>query len=173
MELCSFILHFILHIFLVFIVVVVIVLLGKVRLINFYSKTGPLDGEITVKWKNWVQYNYVTTAFSGISLIKLWNHLANNSVYLVHSRAGLQSKTKSTYNTEDNRGSARDSPCPVFLWHLIWKQKFRIFNEAPQLFSEQANFPLTFKSCFMDTHLTQKLYNYGHFPLSLRKESAL
>ena len=32
--------------------------------------------------------------------------------------------------------------CPVFLWHLIWKQKFKIFNEAHQLFSEQNNFPL-------------------------------
>ena len=33
--------------------------------------------------------------------------------------------------------------CPaVFLWHLIWKQKFQIFNKAHQLFSEQTNFPL-------------------------------
>ena len=51
---CIYILHSILYLFcLVFIVVVVIVLLEKVRLINFYSsRSGTLDGEITVKWKN-------------------------------------------------------------------------------------------------------------------------
>ena len=27
---------------------------------------------------------------------------------------------------------------------------------------EQTSFPLTFKPFFMDTHLTQKLYNYEH-----------
>ena len=88
-------LHFILHIFLVYIVVVVVVLLEKVRLINFYSGTH--------KWYTWWWNNcemkelgtieLCYNSFPWISLIKLWNHLANNPVYLVHSRAGLQSKT--------------------------------------------------------------------------------
>ena len=100
LEFCTFMLHFILHIFLVYIVVVVVVvvvvvLLEKVRLINFYSGTQ--------KWYTWWWNNcemkelgtiYLCyNSFPWISLIKLWNHLANNPVYLVHSRAGLQSKT--------------------------------------------------------------------------------
>ena len=51
---------------------------------------------------------------------------------------------------------AHEGPCPVFLWYLIWKQKFKIFNEAHQLFSEQTNFPL--KPYFTDTCLVQKAY---------------
>ena len=44
LEFCSFMLHFILHVFSVFVVVVVVVvLLEKVRLINFYSQ----------KWYTW------------------------------------------------------------------------------------------------------------------------
>ena len=93
LEFCSFMLHFILHVFSVFVVVVVVVLLEKVRLINFYSQ----------KWYTWWWNNcemkelgtiyLYYNSFPWISLIKLWNHLANNPVYLVHSRAGLQSKT--------------------------------------------------------------------------------
>ena len=93
LEFCSFMLHFILHVFSVFAVVVVVVLLEKVRLINFYSQ----------KWYTWWWNNsemkelgtiYLCyNSFPWISLIKLWTHLANNPVYLVHSRAGLQSKT--------------------------------------------------------------------------------
>ena len=93
LEFCSFMLHFILHVFSVFVVVVVVVLLEKVSLINFYSQ----------KWYTWWWNNsemkelgtiYICyNSFPWISLIKLWNHLANNPVYLVHSRAGLQSKT--------------------------------------------------------------------------------
>ena len=46
LEFCTFMLHFILHIFLVYIfVVVVVVFLEKVRLINFYSGTQ--------KWYTW------------------------------------------------------------------------------------------------------------------------
>ena len=92
LEFCSFMLHFILDVFLVFIAVLV-VLLEKVRLINFYSQ----------KWYTWWWNNcemkelgtiYLCyNSFPWISLIKLWNHLANNPIYLVHSRAGLQSKT--------------------------------------------------------------------------------
>ena len=43
LEFCSFMLHFILHVFSVFVVVAVVVLLEKVRLINFYSQ----------KWYTW------------------------------------------------------------------------------------------------------------------------
>ena len=43
LEFCSFMLHFILHVFSVFVVVVVVVSLEKVRLINFYSQ----------KWYTW------------------------------------------------------------------------------------------------------------------------
>ena len=104
LEVCSFMLHFILHFLKVFIGVVV-VLLEKVRLISFYSQ----------KWYTWWWNNcemkelgtiyLYCNSFPWISLIKLWNHLANIPVDLVHSRAGLQSKTYSTYSTEDNRGS--------------------------------------------------------------------
>ena len=71
LEFCTFMLHFILHIFLVYIVVVVVVvvLLEKVRLINFYSGTQ--------KWYTWWwnncemkelgTWNYATTAFPGLA----------------------------------------------------------------------------------------------------------
>ena len=82
---------------------VFIVVVENVRLINFCSK----------KWYPWWWNNcemkelgtICYNSFPWISLIKLWNHLANRPVYLVHSRAGLQSKTYSTYSTKDNRGS--------------------------------------------------------------------
>ena len=94
LEYCSFMLHFTLHIFLVdIVVVIVVVLLEKVRLINFYSQ----------KWYTWWWNNCEMkelgtiypcyNSFPWISLIKLWIHLAHKPVYLVHSRAGLQSKT--------------------------------------------------------------------------------
>ena len=50
------------------------------------------------------------------------------------------------------------SPCPVFLRHLIWKQKFKIFNEVCQRLSEQTNFPLHSNlALFTDAHLVGKL----------------
>ena len=49
-------------------------------------------------------------------------------IYLVHSRAGLQSKLCSPYSTEDNLYSKHWRPDPVCLWHmhLTWKKKTQI-----------------------------------------------
>ena len=49
-------------------------------------------------------------------------------IYLVHSRAGLQSKLCSPYSTEDNLYSKYWRPDPVCLWHMhqTWKKKTQI-----------------------------------------------
>ena len=49
-------------------------------------------------------------------------------IYLVHSRAGLQSKLCSPYSTEDNLYSKHWRLDPVCLWHmhLTWKKKTQI-----------------------------------------------
>ena len=93
LEFCSFMLHFILHMCCFFSFYCCCCFIGKVRFINLYSQ----------KWYTWWWNNcemkelgtiyLYYNSFPWISLIKLWNHLANNPVYLVHSRAGLQSKT--------------------------------------------------------------------------------
>ena len=49
-------------------------------------------------------------------------------IYLVHSRAGLQSKLCNPYSTEDNLYSKHWRPDPVCLWHMhqTWKKKTQI-----------------------------------------------
>ena len=102
-----FMLHFILHIFFSFYCCCCCCcccFIGK-RLINFYSQKWN-----TWWWNNCEMKELGTTysccnSFPWIGFIKFWNHLANSLVYLVHSRAGLQSKTYSIYSTEDNRDS--------------------------------------------------------------------
>ena len=49
-------------------------------------------------------------------------------IYLVHLRAGLQSKICSPYSTEDNFYSKHWRLHPVYLWHmhLTWKTKTQI-----------------------------------------------
>ena len=143
-------LHFNLHMFLVFIVVV-----ENVRLTNFYSKTWYpwWWNNCEMKELGTIYYN----SFPWISLIKLWNHLANSPVYLVHSRAGLQSKTYSTYSTKDNRGSLLMTVL-VQSFCGIWSgnKNDKKFNEAHQLFSEQTNdnfyLPLHSKPCLVYRH---------------------
>ena len=93
LEFCSFMLHFILHTCCFFSFYCCCCFIGKVRFINLYSQKW-----YTWWWNNCEMKELGTTylrynSFPWISLIKLWNHLANNPVYLVHSRAGLQSKT--------------------------------------------------------------------------------
>ena len=67
LEFCTFMLHFILDIFLVYIVVVVVVLLEKVRLINFYSQKWYTWWWNNCEMKELGTWNYATTAFPGLA----------------------------------------------------------------------------------------------------------